>query len=104
MNLLQFLASHRKMKRLTDLADGKNWTRSKTRIHKHIDENRQLLELLLEDVPELLKKKPWIIAWCEKRDEFSTEFADIMGTENYLPRHDFPRAWPIGEGRQEKKS
>jgi len=40
-------------------------------IYKRIDENRELLQLLLEEHPDLLKNKPWIERW-------------ILATDNYL--------------------
>ena len=85
--MLQFF---RTLNDINDLAEGRH--DCGRGVWKQIDENRQLLELLMEDVPELLKKKPWIIAWCTKRDEFLTKLAKITKTENRL--QNFPRPWP----------
>lgn len=39
-------------------------------VHKRIDENRELLELLQRDAPEFLKSHSWVENWLESNDEF----------------------------------
>lgn len=64
-------------------------------IYKRIDENRELLELLQNEAPELLAKRPWIVGWLESQDGFLLDIAKAVG---YPPKHeqhhDYPRPWP----------
>ena len=59
---------------------------------KRIDENRELLETLQRDAPDLLRAKPWIIGWIECNDSFFTQVANITKQTSALP--DYPRPWP----------
>jgi len=65
-------------------------------VHKRIDENRELLELLQQRKPDLLEDCPWIEGWLESQDHFLVSLATIVGTENQCARLDgsFPRPWP----------
>ncbi|MFW5259767.1 hypothetical protein ACOANM_32150 [Pseudomonas aeruginosa] len=71
-------------------------------VHKRIDENRELLELLQRESPGLLQRCPWIEGWLESQDGFLSDLADAVGTPNRLDRPDFrfPRPWPGSERRE----
>lgn len=67
-------------------------------IFKRIDENRELLELLYRESPDLMEKCFWIRGWLESQDAFLNELAEISGAKNkyaedfkYKP---FPRPFP----------
>lgn len=71
-------------------------------IHKRIDENRELLELLQQEVPELLEKKVWLNGWIKSQDDFLTELAkaaQMQVTPGHEPRP-FPREIPVNIGRK----
>lgn len=69
-------------------------------VHKRIDENRELLELLQQESPELLKRCPWIEGWLYGQDRFLVEMAEAVGVEDeWATRQDWPRPWP---GRERK--
>lgn len=65
-------------------------------IYKRIDENRELLELLQRESPDLMKRCPWIEGWLESQDHFLVELAATVGTKNRLAGSfpNFPRPWP----------
>lgn len=64
-------------------------------VHKRIDENRELLELLQQESPELLKQCPWIEGWLDGQDRFLSELADAVGVDDeWANRPDWPRPWP----------
>lgn len=71
-------------------------------IHKRIDENRELLELLQQESPDLLDRCPWVEGWINSQDRFLFDLAVAAGTENPtgLATGRFPRPWP---GRNPKK-
>lgn len=72
-------------------------------IYKRIDENRELLELLQREVPELLVRQPWIISWLESQDGFLCDLEaavplidDVQFPNRNSPSGDrFPRPWPV---------
>nr|WP_234480814.1 hypothetical protein [Paraburkholderia aspalathi] len=78
-------------------------------IHKRIDENRELLDLLQRAVPDLLRRAWWIEGWLASQDEFLTDLA--IATELGLPHRDptihpreaYPRPWPGRLTDSEKK-
>ncbi|WP_461280328.1 hypothetical protein [Acidithiobacillus sp.] len=39
-------------------------------IHKRIDENRELMELLQTTAPALLRECPWVEGWIHSQDHF----------------------------------
>lgn len=39
-------------------------------VYKRIDENRELLELLIQETPELFKTHGWIRGWFKCQDEY----------------------------------
>jgi hypothetical protein len=45
---------------------------------KRVDENRELLEVLLRDAPDLMKQSPWIVGWIKANDSFFISAADIV--------------------------
>jgi len=66
-------------------------------VHKRIDENRELLELLQDSAPEILEKFPWVEGWIGANDEFFTELAKVVDVENPVGRNSslpYPRPWP----------
>lgn len=66
-------------------------------IYKRIDENRELLELLQREAPELLAQQPWIVGWLESQDEFLSDLESAVRlTDVQFPKRpsDFPRSWP----------
>ena len=68
-------------------------------IYKRIDENRELLELLQREVPDLLAKQPWVIGWLKSQDQFlcNLEGATPVTVARFPPRGEpscFPRRWP----------
>lgn len=70
-------------------------------VAKRIDENRELLDLLQQEAPEILKSKPCIVGWLEGQDGFLTELAQACGDANSLGfRSDaarpYPRKWSLG--------
>ena len=71
-------------------------------VHKRIDENRELLELLQREAPDLLKRHYWIESWINSNDEFFNELAVAVPISegrflNYVKSwgSPFPRDWPI---------
>jgi hypothetical protein len=71
-------------------------------IYKRIDENRELLELLQRNAPDLLTKQPWIVNWLESQDEFLSDLeAAVPLADVSFPKrsshsgHVFPRPWPL---------
>jgi hypothetical protein len=66
-------------------------------IHKRIDENRELLELLQTQAPVVLHKYPWIEGWLRSQDNFLTNLSDAVQVEEpmFKPRQNFPRSWPL---------
>lgn len=70
-------------------------------IHKRIDENRELLELLQQEAPHLLKSYYWIEGWLKANDEFFNDLAATVPiSEGRFLGHvkstgtPFPRQWP----------
>jgi len=72
-------------------------------VHKRIDENIELLELLRDRAPDFLETHPWVVGWFESHDEFLRQLANAVPLEegfflHLLTRPDgtFPRAFPSG--------
>jgi len=67
-------------------------------IYKRIDENRELLELLQREAPELLAKQPWVVGWLESQDGFLCDLESAVPlTDVQFQKHPrFPRPWPTG--------
>lgn len=67
-------------------------------IYKRIDENRELLELLQREAPELLAKQPWVVGWLESQDGFLCDLESAVPLSDVqLPKRgsNFPRPWPL---------
>lgn len=70
-------------------------------VHKRIDENRELLELLLQEAPDFMQRNFWVEGWLRGHDEFfvAIEQAVPVSEGQYLgatkrPHSRFPRPWP----------
>jgi hypothetical protein len=69
-------------------------------VHKRIDENRELLELMQARCPDFLISHPWVEGWLASHDDFFTHLAITASIENPRNRtreiagHRFPRPWP----------
>lgn len=69
-------------------------------VFKRIDENRELLDLLQHESPELLKRCFWISDWLEDQDRFLVERAEAAKTVNPHGAHKnsavqaLPQPWP----------
>lgn len=70
-------------------------THSQRGIHKRIDENRELLELLQERAPEFLEKHFWVEGWLRSQDEFLSDLLAALPVPNPVPAGNFPRPWPM---------
>jgi hypothetical protein len=70
-------------------------------VHKRIDENRELLELLQREAPEFLASHRWVEGWLASNDEFLSALASsvpitegrFLGQTQRRPT-EFPRPWP----------
>jgi hypothetical protein len=70
-------------------------------VHKRIDENRELLELLRDKAPEFIEQNSWVVHWLQSQDDFLCELASAVPiTEGQFlsqtrdPARAFPRPWP----------
>lgn len=63
-------------------------------IHKRIDENRELLELLQKEHPEVLREHFWIEGWLESQDSFLIALERVLGLPPVRLPSGFPRQWP----------
>jgi hypothetical protein len=67
-------------------------------VHKRVDENRELLELLREKAPELLNDCPWIVGWIQSHDQFFAALMAVPEMKDLQPRFGtrpgFPRPFP----------
>jgi hypothetical protein len=70
-------------------------------VHKRIDENVELLELLRKRAPDFLEKHPWVIGWFESQDEFLRQLANTLPLKEGFFLHlvtdiapVYPRAFP----------
>lgn len=70
--------------------------RTEAGILKRLDENRELLELLYRDAPELMKEKPWIRGWLESQDVFLVKVAEAANVPTKGDSiHPYPRPFPL---------
>ncbi|EFG1052924.1 hypothetical protein BR311_003673 [Escherichia coli] len=70
--------------------------RTEAGILKRLDENRELLELLYRDAPELMKEKPWIRGWLESQDVFLVKVAEAANVQTKGDSiHPYPRPFPL---------
>lgn len=68
-------------------------------VHKRVDENRELVELLRKKAPALLQEFPWAEDWLRSNDEVFTalgRLATSLGANNpqFAAGPGFPRSWP----------
>lgn len=68
-------------------------------VHKRVDENRELLELLQQKAPTLLQECPWVEGWLRANDEVFTALESLaapLGARNprFSKSPGFPRPWP----------
>lgn len=70
--------------------------RSQRGVHKRIDENRELLELLKEQAPEFLEKHFWVEGWLRSQDEFLNDLQKAVQVPNPFDGRqiEYPRPWP----------
>ncbi len=61
---------------------------------KRIDENRELLELLMREAPDLLNTHSWLIDWIRANDSFFTQLREILQICDRLGSERYPRPWP----------
>lgn len=64
-------------------------------LYKRIDENRELLECLQREAPELMVRCPWIAGWIAGQDSFLVDMLNALGWLPTCPSGArFPRPWP----------
>lgn len=91
--ILGRLHANRKLKAIDELATKRGNTGG---LIKRIDENRELLELLQERVPEFVSSHSWLVGWIKSNDQFFTQLEGILKThEAQLMSKGYPRAWPF---------
>ena len=66
--------------------------RSNRGIKKRIDENRELVEFLLEEAPELVKEKSWVLNWLSSQDAFLVDLMNASEVE--LNPNEIKRGYP----------
>lgn len=78
--------------------------RTEAGILKRLDENRELLELLYSDAPELMKEKPWIRRWLESQDIFLVKVAEAVNVPTKGDSiHPYPRPFPLCVSESDKE-
>lgn len=64
-------------------------------VYKRIDENRELMELLREKAPSLLKENFWIEDWLKSNDVFLNDLVPIAPADDKRIKDGlYPRVWP----------
>jgi hypothetical protein len=69
-------------------------------VFKRIDENRELLDLLQRENPELIERCFWIAGWLADQDRFLVALAEASqmvnphSARNISAVQSFPRPWP----------
>lgn len=92
MQILGQSNANRKVKAIEELTIQRGSTGG---LIKRIDENRELLELLQERVPEFVASHPWLVGWIRANDQFFTQLEGILETHQALRMpQDYPRPWP----------
>jgi len=81
-------------KKITEIQE--TISRTEGGLLKRIDENRELMELLERDAPELLAAKPWVRRWLESQDTYLRKVAAVSGVPSVSPNplSNFPRTMP----------
>lgn len=73
---------------------------------KRIDENRELLELLMNEAPEFVAKHRWLIGWIKANDSFFTQLSEILQVQVHDARVRntlVPRPWPLPNSDLEQR-
>ncbi|HFD2631510.1 TPA: hypothetical protein ACF2XS_004552 [Escherichia coli] len=52
-------------------------------VNKRISENRELLELIKNQYPEILDEHPWVSGWLDSQEKFLVALADKLGIDIY---------------------
>jgi hypothetical protein len=64
-------------------------------VFKRMDENRELLQLLQDKYPDVLKENPWVQGWLWSQDCFLADLAKVGEIKNPHGKSTlFPRPWP----------
>lgn len=66
-------------------------------IWKQIDENRELIQFLFNEFPEVKKRAFFIECWIGDTDYFLNCLAELLDMKEPNPTQFFPRSWP-GKG------
>lgn len=88
---IAFYFKNRKMSnQLDNIKDILNGTEAG--ILKRLDENRELLELLYREAPNLMKGKPWVRCWIESQDIFLIKLVEVVNikTQYSIQPRNFP--------------
>lgn len=99
-----------KMKRFDDKEKIVNVINFSNRgVFKRIDENRELLELLYKDFPDVLERCPWVEGWIFSQDSFLSDLASVSHAQNHVQdrefhSQDYPRDFPGKRYRVEEKT
>lgn len=89
--------ANRKIMAIEELATERGTTGG---LAKRIDENRELLELLQERVPQFVSSHPWLVGWIKANDEFFTQLEGILENRKVLYMSNMnkvPRPWPFSD-------
>jgi hypothetical protein len=57
---------------------------------KRIDENREIMQLIYAQAPELVSSHPWLESWLKANDTFFIQLADIVPLERKHHIRDLP--------------
>lgn len=76
-------------------------------VFKRIDQNRELLELLQKENPDLLRRCPWVESWIASQDSFLVDLARLIyagegAAADALAWSPVPRPWPGRGGLAER--
>lgn len=93
-DLMNFRTNAERLRKIDDVSG-----RIGRGVYKRIDENRELLELLKHDAPDLLLNRGNVEGWLRSHDDFFTELEKIVHIPNpwsrkQLPGFEYPRPWP----------
>ena len=62
-------------------------------VHKMVDRNRALLELLVQEVPDFMLKNAWLMSWFRAQDKFLSDLASLPVAPR-VNRESIPRPFP----------
>lgn len=64
-------------------------------IEKRLDENRELLETIIRDSPNLLKDNPWIVHWVRSTEQYLLKVSGAANINIDVKRiRPFPKVTP----------